>query len=100
MTTTKCQTCGNTWEWHEKNSPRHPFNDGSMGASVTFKKKHQQNPSVVPSSMPFDPVLRQALINKGVLTVEDLRDAEAQISVVTNLFTRESNDPKGGANNG
>jgi hypothetical protein len=36
--------------------------------------------------MPFDPVLRQALIDKGVLTPDDLRDAEAKIMVITGQF--------------
>jgi hypothetical protein len=38
------------------------------------------------SPWPFDPVLRQALIAKGVITPEDLRMAEDQIRAVTASF--------------
>jgi hypothetical protein len=36
--------------------------------------------------MPFDPVLRQALIDKGLLTVDDLRDAETKVLMVSGQF--------------
>jgi hypothetical protein len=35
---------------------------------------------------PFDPILRQALIDKGVITPQDLADAQAKIEVVTAVF--------------
>lgn len=38
---------------------------------------------VSPMRFPFDPVLRMALVNKGVITPEDLTAAEAQIRAVT-----------------
>lgn len=104
MTTTtsngNCETCGNPLEGHEVF--KHPFNDGSLPPSATFGKRRadgSRGPSPVSQNgsegalgpvaeplsapWPFDPVLRQALINKGVLTPDDLRDAEAQIKAVT-----------------
>lgn len=36
---------------------------------------------------PFDPVLRQALITKGILTVQDLADAEKMINALTNQIS-------------
>lgn len=36
---------------------------------------------------PFDPVLRQALIDKGVLTIEDLEIAQRKIGIMTNQVT-------------
>lgn len=33
---------------------------------------------------PFDPVLRQALITKGVISVQDLADADKMINALTN----------------
>lgn len=32
---------------------------------------------------PFDPVLRQALVDKGILTPDDLKNAEAKIRMIT-----------------
>lgn len=36
---------------------------------------------------PFDPVLRQALVSKGIITVEDLEQAQREIGVLTNQVT-------------
>jgi hypothetical protein len=92
----KCTTCSNTWLWHQNNGDeiRHAFNDGTMAASETFGKKLPtgertkpgQPPVVEEARWPFDPVLRQALIDKGVITPEDLTRAEATIRAVTDNF--------------
>jgi hypothetical protein len=95
----KCATCSNTWMWHQTNGDeiRHAFNDGTMAASETFGKKlasgdrtsptKQGQPAVVEEvRWPFDPVLRQALIDKGVITPDDLTRAEATIRAVTDNF--------------
>lgn len=106
----RCETCQRTREWHEENNPLHPYNDGSAGARAFLgasrrertadATKSRQRGSEAPP-WPFDPVLRQALINKGVLTPEDLRDAEDQIRAVTSQFEatteRRSDDTAGGA---
>jgi hypothetical protein len=65
-------------------NPRHPSvtGDGSSGA-LPQKDKKVQDPPPAASAWPFDPVLRQALIDKGVLTPQDLVDATAKISAVT-----------------
>jgi hypothetical protein len=39
--------------------------------------------------MPIDPVLRQALVDKGVLTPQDLREAEEKIHAITGLFNQQ-----------
>jgi hypothetical protein len=104
MTLKNCETCGNTADWHAANNPRHPFNDGTVPGSEIFGVKlpgggrgpvgsvdgvetaltlHQQTPQ-----WPFDPVLRQALIDKGVLTPDDLSEAERKIRAVTAQFTQ------------
>jgi len=100
MTTNNtCITCGKphdgTW------LPMHPFNDGSVPFSATFGKRRsdgsrgpvpdtqqasQGHPPPAFPPMPFDPVLRQALIDKGILTPEDLREAENKIRAVTAAF--------------
>ena len=81
----RCITCGNTHDWHEKNNPRHEFNDGTVSWKDTFKpKRGMERPGVnTPPAFPFDPVLRQALIDKSVLTVEDIQAAEAKIRTIT-----------------
>jgi hypothetical protein len=97
-----CWTCGKSHEQLAREGviPKHPFNDGSIPASETFGKRlasGDRTPpgggpitpmeTVVEAQWPWDPVLRQALINKGVLTPDDLQKAEAQIRAVTNQFT-------------
>ena len=80
----RCTTCGNDREWHEKNNPRHDFNDGTVSWKKTFKgTRGMERPVNTPPAFPFDPVLRQALIDKGVLTVEDIQEAEAKIRTIT-----------------
>jgi len=87
----RCSTCDNTLRWHRENNPSHPFNDGTLPASATFGKRRTDGqgnaptPDVIPqtSAWPFDPVLRQALMDKGVLVPQDLRDAEEKIRATT-----------------
>lgn len=95
MTTPKpsdrCWTCGQTFEWHEDHKPVHPFNFGQDGATAVFKRAPDRDhrrttptspqPSQGPQmmSLPTDPVLRIALVNKGVLTPVDLVAAEEQL---------------------
>lgn len=94
----KCTTCEQTRLWHENNDTQHQFNDGSVPFKTTFgartrrdDQKTAQRGSESPSvaSWPFDPVLRQALIDKGVLTPEDLRAAEDKIRAVTAQFIQQ-----------
>lgn len=103
----RCQTCGNTWLWHQDNRPQHPFNDGTVPWRDTFGQRSGDGvggssvpvqidveaPTPVPGM--FDPVLRQALIDKGILTPQDLRDAEDKIAAVTNAFTLGRQDGSG-----
>lgn len=91
-----CETCGNPFEGHEVF--KHPYNDGSLPPSATFGKRRadgsrgpapvaqsgsETGPEVTTIRAPFDPVLRLALINRGVITPQDLTDAEKQIYVLT-----------------
>lgn len=43
---------------------------------------------------PFDPVLRLALINKGVITSDDLRNAELTIQATTGQMVAEAEHGK------
>lgn len=99
-----CWTCGKSHEQLTREGvlPRHPFNDGTANTSETFGRKLPDGSRTAPGgvnapatveqmSWPFDPVLRQALVDKGVLTVEDLKDAEGKIRMITGQF-QESKD--------
>jgi hypothetical protein len=43
----------------------------------------------MPVPGPFDPVLRMALIDKGIITPDDLRTAEEKIHATTIAVTRQ-----------
>lgn len=100
-----CTTCGNSKEWHEANPHvHHKFNDGSLPVSATFGKRRadgssgppaEQQGTEVPSPWPFDPVLRQALVDKGILTSQDLVDAEIKIRVITSQVEVEHGKQRG-----
>jgi len=103
-----CLTCGNNKAWHDANpQTQHRYNDGSIPVSETFGKRLADGTRVPPvqqrvkpgdvvieaQQWPFDPVLRQALVNKSVITPQDLKDAEEQIRAVTNQFAASGGVP-------
>jgi hypothetical protein len=106
----ECQTCNKTYAWHLENNPMHPFNSGQTGATAFLGdrrargdrsdgKTPQRGVQGAPrAAMPIDPVLRQALVDKGVLTPQDLRDAEEKIHAITGLFNQGSSVMRGGPN--
>jgi hypothetical protein len=84
----------------EHSGVRHLFTPPGMPVDTSqFARKRpnqvmQANtPGVMPEmrmttlSVPFDPVLRQALINKGIITPDDLMEAERMIAVLTAQVT-------------
>lgn len=108
----RCGTCGQTLLWHEENNPRHPFNSGQDGATAflnTNRRRDQaraakdaqrgsEGPQIV--SPGNDPVLRIALINRGVLTPADLVIAEEQLrvalaEVMESGQTQQAESPRG-----
>ena len=90
-----CTTCNKPHPWPDGTTPVHPFNNGSLPMSATFGKPRADGPrgSSAPASdatvqeavWPFDPVLRTALINKGIITPDDLSAAERHIRVVSGM---------------
>lgn len=98
----KCTTCNRSHS-EPGYAPRHPFNDGNLPVSATFgtakqrEKGKDETVEIRQVSWPFDPVLRQALIDKGVLTPDDLIDAEKKIRAVTAQWQGGSNDSSAGA---
>lgn len=95
-----CTLCQQTYLWHKMHSPRHafqregeaefkeepPFGTGGIVEGATPPPPRPQFPS--------DPVLRQALINKGILTVKDLEEAEEHIQVISAGFAASVNASK------
>jgi hypothetical protein len=84
-----CSMCGKTLSWHVANSPRHPFN----APSRYLNEKDQlvaDDPTppplqVMPAMVPFDPALRMALINAGVITPEQIEEAAKLLRTVSSM---------------
>lgn len=85
-----CRVCKYSFQWHQENNPRHPFTP--EGGSLDFLKRrgtpdHTAGRSTSPrgsdtSPIPMtlsDPVLRIALMNRGVISAADLVIAESQL---------------------
>src|SRR3954451_13360080 len=91
----RCHTCQRTRLWHEVHTPVHPFNDGQAGAKALLGSRRGtdtqrgRNEAQGPTQFPFDPVLRQALVDAGVSTPQQLRDAEEKILAVTAQFMQQ-----------
>lgn len=103
-----CRTCLNDREWHEANRPRHPFNTGFETSSTAFLGTKKVDKGTTPTNAgngsprpaqtagwPIDPVLRVALINKGILTPDDLRQAEETIRLTTTAFEQQVAESRG-----
>jgi hypothetical protein len=93
----ECRTCQQTYGWHLENNPVHPFNTGQAGATAFLNAGRDRDtrnrgnasprdaegpPTVV---WPTDPVLRVALIAAGVITADDLRNAEDMLKASMGL---------------
>ena len=78
---TECLICGKDEQWHRDNQPNHDFSiDGRLtkrAPSQASDPSSQNRPRI---NMGGDPVLRMALIRKGVITPEDLTQVEAELS--------------------
>jgi hypothetical protein len=93
--------CGQTRKWHNNNTVRHPFN--ATAASLNEKPRivaespeygipphMREQPSIdLRRATLIDPVLRMALVNAGVITVEQI-DAAQRISDTLNGVAHES----------
>jgi hypothetical protein len=87
-----CQTCQHTREWHDEHRPRHRFNPtGTL--SLHEVESAPEAPAVSILSSQNDPVLRQALIDRGIISPEDLAEAQRKIeAIVGSLLKGMTND--------
>lgn len=100
-----CTVCRRSKSWHDENETVHPFTtrDGQGGVLGETRTKAQDAPRASASSTPavmrwpFDPVLRQALLDKGLLTVEDLERAENKIRTASMVMGGGSSGSTGPA---
>lgn len=92
-----CRTCKNTRAWHSANHPRHPFKPEHTGSTPTLDGP---NVAVTTLHVPHDPILRLALINKNVITPDDLADAEKTFKYLNGGDDGRSGPPEGGLSQG
>jgi hypothetical protein len=95
----KCYFCGNTREWHKNNFSRHRFSlnraelhDGSRDQKAS--QTHSE-PPITHTRTPFDPALRLALIEAGVITIQQLGDAEEKLRIVAKMVNEKIGDSGG-----
>lgn len=93
MTSETCEHCPRTREEHaaaeREGVVRHQFSaDGALtavpGASVPAKQ--EQTPRRL--NVPSDPVLRYVLVQKGIITSDDLTEAEKTLAATGLLHTQ------------
>lgn len=82
---TTCSGCNNSGvgdpdSWHPY---RHSYKGPWRPASSPESDPHPMPGTPMTPGMAFDPVLRLALVNKGLITVEDLQQAQAQMLIIT-----------------
>lgn len=103
-----CYVCKKTHPWPDGTVPKHPFNGGPDDRSSAWLGNRRADgttrsggsgPQRGPerglmtgprAAYPIDPVLRQALVDAGVITPKQLRDAEEKIQSITGLFNSGS----------
>lgn len=100
-----CKSCGKTFGWHEEYKPMHPFHAGQDGATAFLRRgrrdRERERTSPRGSGGPQiispgnDPVLRIALINRGILTPADLVVAEEQLRQALADIQERSYDGEG-----
>jgi len=77
-----CKMCSNTYGWHKDNNPRHPFVplESNETMPLTKKDRQKQQKTVLQTrEWPADPILRIALIDKGLLSMADIIAAEQKL---------------------
>jgi len=98
-----CRMCGNSWEWHKSHFARHPYTP-SNATNELRDTSHPDKPvktdtdvPIVHTTTPFDPVLRLALIEKGIISTGDLTAAQEKLGVLMRLVDDKLGDQGDGA---
>jgi hypothetical protein len=76
-----CTMCNRPEDGHL--GMRHPFTPPGVAQSLEGPEKTGSVKMAQAPDMPFDPILRMALINKGVLTPDDLTEAERIVTAIS-----------------
>lgn len=94
-----CYFCGNTREWHKNNFARHRFsiNHAELHDTSRDQKPPQtrSDAAITHTRTPFDPALRLALIEAGVITIQQLGDAEEKLRIVAKMVNEKIGDSGG-----
>lgn len=79
-----CTMCERPEDYHGgRYGVRHPFTPPGVSQRLEAPDTSGFVKQSAAPDMPFDPILRMALINKGVLTPQDLTDAERIVSAIS-----------------
>lgn len=100
MTTSErtCTVCGDAESVHADRRI-HPFiAPGNELPASMFNRKNRGEASQARVQLPFDPVLRQALLDRGILTIEDMKLAEQKVVAI--MAATLSENVTGGADDG
>lgn len=72
----RCRSCGQSKEWHEQNNPRHQFvPPDDSGPAVQLPDPPTPPPATATPRISGDPILRMALLKKGLLSQADIAEA-------------------------
>lgn len=95
----RCYFCGNTREWHKNNFSRHRFSLNRAELNDTSRDQQasqtRSDDVITHTRAPFDPALRLALIEAGVITIQQLGDAEEKLRIVAKTVNDKIGDSGG-----
>lgn len=90
LATLKCAICNQTEAWHRQHKPKHAFtlSPGDLRMAEYTPEANVPQPPAKPSRplLPSDPVLRKVLIDKGLITLDDIEAAEREIAALSGAF--------------
>lgn len=89
-----CSICKQTKKWHEEHKPHHTFQ--TEGGSLEEASYEAPTPNKGVKT-PFDPVLRFLLIKKGIITPDELSEAETMLRSTGFLETEVPSEATNGS---
>lgn len=91
-----CDICGQSQQWHDEHLTKHKFNGGAASLNekppkITSESMPPLNPQFdTATRMSTDPVLRMALVNAGVITVEQLDSAQRMFDTLNGVAREQA----------